>query len=537
MAQMTIRDIARLAGVSAATVSRVLNHKPDVDPATRERILGLIKEMDYHPDHTAVVLASNKHHRAPAKLQFPPDFLWGVATSAFQIEGALRADGRGASIWDDYVAHPPPDFRPQTAEIACDHYQRMAEDVALLARLGVQAYRFSIAWPRIFPTGEGQINLRGLDFYERLVDALLAANISPLVTLYHWDLPLALQTRYQGWLHRDVAQIFADYAEQVARRLGDRVSWWTTVNEPWSIAVHGYVLGIHPPHQQDKGQALQAAHHMLLAHGLAVPRIRQHCRPAAKVGIALNLSPVYPADQREATAQAVRQADIWYNRWLLDPLFQGNYPPEAASQAALASVIQPQDLAHIATPIDFLGVNYYSRLVVQPATTPATDLLTGFTSVVPVPEASYSHMGWETYADGLQDILLRVHHAYHPSALLITENGAAFTDEVVRHGQLVRDQRRVAYLQEHIAAMQRAIQLGAPVRGYCAWTLMDNFEWVDGYQQHFGLASVAPHTLERTLKESGQWYAKFIATQRSGAVGDDSSATFAIGQARHNRRP
>jgi len=514
--RLTIQDIARLAGVSTATVSRALNGRPDVDAATRARILGIVAEVGYTPTSAAVILSTGarRHHAAPPA--FPRHFLWGVATSAFQIEGALQVDGRGPSIWDQFVATPPPDFTPQTAAVACDHYHQMPDDVALMAGLGITAYRFSLAWPRIMPDGEGRLNAKGLDFYDRLVDALLAAGVTPQATLYHWDLPTALQDRYGGWLSRHTAHAFADYAGQVARRLGDRVPYWMTLNEPWSVTIQGYVLGRHPPFQQDNAQALQVAHHLLLAHGWATQRLRQELGAGARIGVALNLTPIYPADPRPATQQAVRQADLWHNRWFLDPLFTGRYPDEIERQLAPLAVVEASDLDTIATPLDFLGVNYYSRAVVRPADaeTPGAGPLTGYAQVTPVPEASYSQMGWETYATGLYDILLRVHHDYHPLALLVTENGVAYTDPDMVSGQPIRDSRRIAFLQEHIAAMQSAYQAGVPIQGYSAWTLFDNFEWTDGYSRRFGLIAVDQATQRRSLKESGRWYANFIATQR-----------------------
>lgn len=529
----TIRDIARLAGVSTATVSRVLNQRPDVDPATRERVLALIVELGYHPDHAATVLASALKHKdklVALTPPFPPDFLWGVATSAFQIEGALAEDGRGPSIWDAYVAHPAPSFAPQSAEVACDHYHRMAEDVALIQDLGVNAYRFSVAWPRVMPEGEGAINPRGLDFYDRLVDALLAAHITPLVTLYHWDLPLQLQLRYGGWLDRRTAYAFADFAERVARRLGDRVANWTTINEPWSIAVLGYLRGEHPPYQRDWRQTLQVAHHLLLAHGLAVPRLRQYSRPGAAVGVSLNLSPVYAADQREETARAAHAADLWHNRWLLDPLFLGAYPQELTPHGAPLYRSQPGDLATIATPIDFVGVSYYFRLLVRPPSQEqeeASDPFQGYEPVVPAPEATYSQMGWEIFADGLHDILLRLHRDYHPRAIIVTENGVAFND-AAQTGYLIQDRRRIDFLREHIGAMRMARQMGVPVRGYCVWTLMDNFEWTYGYQQQFGLIAVNHLTRRRTIKESARWYQRFIALQREQAAATPTGGKSAV---------
>jgi beta-glucosidase len=514
--RVTIRDIARMAGVSVGTVSRVLNHKPDVDPATRERIRACIAQTGYQPAHAAVVLARSATHKHPSTQTFPVDFLWGVGTSALQIEGALAADGRGPSIWDDVIARPPPDFAPHTPAVACDHYHRMDEDVALLAQLGVNAYRFSIAWPRVLPDGEGQINAAGLDFYDRLVDRLLAAGITPLATLYHWDLPLALQQRYGGWLDRRTAYAFADYAALVARRLGDRIRWWMTLNEPWSIVVLGYLRGEHPPYRTDPVQALQAAHHLLVAHGLAVPRLRAICAPGTAIGISLNLSPIYPADQREATQRAAQHADLWHNCWLLDPLFRGAYPAEMAQQGAVSQAIASDDMACIATPLDFVGISYYSRLVVRPSARAADGPLTGFEQVVPVPEASYSQMGWEIYAAGLSDLLLRLHRDYHPPALVVTENGVAFDDGAALGGEHIQDRRRIDFLREHINAMHTAYQLGVSLRGYCAWTFMDNFEWMDGYHQQFGMVAVNRTTQQRTIKESGRWYAHYIATQRGG---------------------
>jgi beta-glucosidase len=520
----TIRDIARLARVSTATVSRVLNQRPDVDPATRERILRLIVEVGYHPDHAATVLANAPKHKVKSASlvpPFPPGFLWGVSTSALQIEGALADDGRGPSIWDDYVAYPAPSFAPQTAAIACDHYHRMSEDVALLQNLGVNAYRFSIAWSRVMPEGTGYVNPKGLDFYDRLVDTLLQANITPLATLYHWDLPLSLQQRYGGWVDRRAAYAFADFAEHVSRRLGDRVSKWMTVNEPWSIAVLGYVRGEHPPYVQDWKQALQVAHHLLLAHGLAVPRLRRYSRPDTEVGISLNVSPVYPADRRVETSRAVHAADLWHNRWLLDPIFFGVYPKELESDAVPVCGSQPEDLATIAAPLDFVGISYYSRLVVRPPLEETRGPFQGYEQVIPVPEASYSQMGWEIFANGLHDTLLRVHRDYHPPAIVVTENGVAFND-AARAGELVQDRRRVDFLREHIAAMHRARQMGVPVRGYCVWTLIDNFEWTHGYQPQFGLIALNRVTQQRNIKESGRWYRHFISLQSDRAVSAES---------------
>jgi beta-glucosidase len=367
------------------------------------------------------------------------------------------------------------------------------------------------------PEGEGAINPKGLDFYDRLVDALLEANITPLVTLYHWDLPLRLQLRSGGWIDRRTAYAFADFTEHVARRLGDRVSNWTTINEPWAVAILGYLRGEHPPYVQDGKQALQVAHHLLLAHGLAVPRLRQYSRLGAAVGISLNLAPVYAADQRDETLRAVHAADLWHNRWLLDPLFRGAYPGELTTQGVALVRSEPDDMATIATPLDFVGVSYYSRLLVRPSNEEASGPFQGYESVVPVPEATYSQMGWEIFANGLHDILLRLHRDYYPGAIIVTENGVAF-DDAIQAGIVIQDRRRVDFLREHIDAMRMARQMGVPVRGYCVWTLMDNFEWTYGYQQQFGLIAVDRATQRRAIKESGRWYQRFIALQHEQAA-------------------
>jgi beta-glucosidase len=507
----TIRDIAQLAGVSIATVSRVLHQKPDVDPLTRERVLRLIQEQGFIPDLFAARLASRSSTRndtLPAS--FPADFLWGAATSAYQIEGATHEDGRADSIWDRFASR-----EGETAQVAADHYHRMQEDVALMAELNLNAYRFSLSWSRILPQGTGAVNARGLDFYDRLVDALLARGISPVATLYHWDLPLALHER-GGWLVRETAHAFADYAGVVARRLGDRVPWWVTLNEPWCVAYWGYGLGTHAPGIADMQSAVVAAHHLLLAHGLALPRIRQQAYPQARIGITLNLTPVSAADDQVETLQGLEQNDVLYNRWCLDPLFHGKYPARLFADLTVAPPpIESTDMALIAAPLDFIGVNYYSRLllrarrqgVVQQALTPA------YEPVVPVPGASYTEMAWEIYPQGLSDILLRVHREYAPRLILVTENGAAFADQWDGSNP-VRDERRVQYLRDHIHELERVRRRGVPLGGYFIWSLLDNYEWTDGYSKRFGIVYVDYLTQRRQIKESGHWYAAFIKAQR-----------------------
>jgi beta-glucosidase len=363
---------------------------------------------------------------------FPATFLWGAATAAYQVEGATAEDGRGQSIWDRFAATPGRTRNGDTGDVAADHYHRMEQDVDLMARLGLNAYRFSIAWPRVLPAGTGAVNTHGLDFYDRLVDSLLTRGITPLATLYHWDLPLALQDR-DGWLNRDTAMAFADYAEVVARRLGDRVTRWLTLNEPWCSAYLGYGTGVHAPGLSSMHAACTAAHHLLLGHGLAVPRLRALARGATQIGITLNLTPVYAADRRPATLGAQEQALRFHNRWFLDPLFRGRYPAELfAELGETPPPIAAGDLASIAAPIDFLGINYYSRLLMQ-AREPAHDRPRAVPYadgqvVGPVPGSAYTAMGWEIFPTGLVDTLVQVHNEYGPRAILVTENGAAFND-------------------------------------------------------------------------------------------------------------
>ncbi len=429
---------------------------------------------------------------------FPPDFTWGAATAAYQIEGAWNEDGKGESIWDRF-SHTPGKVRDgNTGDVACDHYHRYAEDIALMGRLGLKAYRFSIAWPRVIPGGCGPANLAGLDFYDRLVDALLAANIQPFVTLYHWDLPQALQER-GGWGNRDVCGSFAEYAALMARRLGDRVRHWTTLNEPWVIAFEGHRSGRHAPGLQDERLALQVAHHLLVAHGLAVQAIRAS-EAQAEVGIALNLWPVDPATDSPADRGAAEQA--WQKDcvWFLDPLFRAHYPP-AVWQAHGANVptVQPGDLALISQRLDFLGVNFYARSV-----------LGASGAVSRVPGTEYTEIGWEIHPPALRRLLVRLHREYRLPPLYITENGAAFADEL-SSDKRVHDPRRVTYLREHLIQIRQAMDDGVNVRGYFVWSLLDNFEWAHAYSKRFGLVYVDYATQQRIVKDSGEWYAQVIA--------------------------
>ena len=449
-------------------------------------------------------------------MAFPADFLWGAATASYQIEGAAYQDGRGMSIWDQFAATPGKVYQGDNGDIAADHYRRMPEDVALMATLGLNAYRFSIAWPRILPQGTGTINNRGLDFYDRLVDALLARGITPLVTLYHWDLPLALHEK-GGWLNRDTAFAFSDYAEIVARRLGDRVDWWTTLNEPWCSAYLGYGTGVHAPGIRDMQSAYVAAHHLLLAHGLALPRLRSHTRQEAQLGITLNLTPVYAANDRPETLLAVDLADKMSNRWFLDPIFRGTYPEGLFTDAGVdAPPIQGSDLAIISARIDLLGINNYSRSLVRaPIDGNGVGNSTGtrYEQVAAGAGSSYTEMGWEVYPQALRDVLVRVHRDYTPRAIAVTENGAAFADRWDGSDH-VRDLQRVHYVREHIRTLGQALAQGVPLRGYFVWSLLDNFEWAEGYSKRFGIVYVDYPTQRRIVKDSGRWYADFIASQR-----------------------
>jgi beta-glucosidase len=525
--RVTIQDVARAAGVSKATVSRVLNDKPDVDEATRQRVLAAIGSLGYIPNQAALTLARRTpgpQATALSHAQLPAGFLWGTATSAYQIEGATREDGRGPSIWDEFVALPGATFQGQSGEPACDSYHRWPEDVALLDELGLNAYRFSLSWSRILPEGTGIVNEPGLDFYDRFTDALLERHITPVVTLYHWDLPAALQ-RQGGWLNRSTAEAFAEYTRLVVRRLGDRVRWWVTLNEPWCSAYFGYETGTQAPGLQEPGASVTAGHNLLLAHALGMAAIRAESSIPSKVGITLNLTPVYALDQEPETLQRLNQADTFHNRWYLDPLFRGSYPAGLFEQ--LGATPPPEaarDMPLIAAPLDFLGVNYYTRLVFQTRTQRAAhDAAARTEVVVPVPGASYTHMGWEIYPQGLHDILLQVHLTYRPPALFVTELGAAFEDDASASYQ-VRDDRRIAYLREHLDALMETVGRGVPVQGCFIWTLLDNFEWADGYSKRFGLVAVDPATQARRIKASGRWYAEFVRTHYNTQSAADRSA-------------
>jgi beta-glucosidase len=447
-------------------------------------------------------------------LAFPPGFVWGAATSAYQIEGGHDADGRGESIWDRFAATPGKIADGTTGAVACDHYHRWPEDLALLRDLGVGAYRFSIAWPRIIPGGRGKVNAAGLDFYDRLVDALGAANIAPFVTLYHWDLPQPLQDQ-GGWAARATVDAFVAYAEVVSRRLGDRVHHWTTHNEPWCIATLGYEQGDHAPGLRDPVLGLRAAHHVLLSHGRAVPVIRGNSRDA-QVGIVLNLVPAEPATTRAADRDAARWFDGFFNRWYLDPLYRGRYPADAVADrlrqghlgAGPLPFVERGDLATIAAPTDFLGINYYNPAVLRDER--ADDDPGAPRRIQVATDAPVTDMGWEVRPAGLHDLLVRVQRDYHPPRIYITENGAAYDDPIEPDGRIL-DARRGAYLRGHLVALHRAITEGVPVAGYFHWSLLDNFEWGHGYRKRFGLVHVDFADQRRTPKASAHDYRTIVA--------------------------
>jgi beta-glucosidase len=449
-----------------------------------------------------------------SRVTFPARFLWGAATSSYQIEGAAAEDGRGASIWDEFSRIPGKVRDGTSGDVACDHYHRFREDVALMKRIGVKAYRFSVAWPRIQPTGRGLPNPKGIDFYSRLVDSLLEAGIEPFATLYHWDLPAELQ-REGGWPARSTAEAFTEYASLVGRALGDRVESFITHNEPWCSSMLGYQRGLHAPGLEDWGAALAASHHLLLSHGWAVAALRSES-PRAKIGIAVNLTPPVPASPSAADYEAYRSFDGFFNRWFLDPLHGRGYPADMVAEYVSKghlpreglTAVKPGDLAAIAVPCDFLGINYYNRSVIRSETVPEHENLPRTVHLAPPSE--WTDMGWEVHPAGLFEILSRVHLTYGPAKIFVTENGASDGTSPGVDGR-VRDDRRVRYLRDHALAASRAIEIGVPLAGYFVWSLLDNFEWDRGYAQRFGMIWVDYATQARTLKDSAHWYQRVIA--------------------------
>jgi len=462
-----------------------------------------------------LVRETNKADDDAQPARFPPDFIWGTATSAYQIEGAADEDGRGESIWDRFAAKPGAVSDGSNGKVACDHHHRYREDIALMKGLGVNAYRFSIAWPRILPTGRGTPLTAGLDHYSRLVDSLLEAGLRPFVTLNHWDLPQALEDA-GGWPVRDTVSAFVAYADAVSRRLGDRVKDWTTHNEPWCMAHLGYQTGEHAPGRKEPSASLAAVHHLLLAHGRAVPVIRANA-PGARVNIVLNVVPAWPASSSAIDAEATRRFDGFFNRWYLDPLFRGRYPDDAIADRVADGhlptgplpFVVAGDFADIQAPIDGLGLNYYSRAIIRGAEEGNAPRM------VPVPTAAQqTDMGWELFPEGLTVLLERVHRDYAPKSLWVSENGAAYGTGVDAAGR-VRDVERCDYVQSHIAACQEAIRRGVPLQGYFLWSLLDNFEWQFGYSKRFGIVHVDYQTQRRTLKDSAHLYSEIIARNQA----------------------
>ncbi|RAG86728.1 beta-glucosidase [Streptacidiphilus pinicola] len=449
-------------------------------------------------------------------LRFPADFLWGTATSSYQVEGAAAEGGRTPSIWDTFSATPGKTHHGDTGAVAVDHYHRFREDVALMRELGLTAYRFSVSWSRVQPTGRGPAVERGLDFYRSLVDALLEAGITPVATLYHWDLPQELEDA-GGWPARETAERFGDYASLVAEGLGDRLKHWTTLNEPWCSAFLGYASGVHAPGRRDPGDALRAAHHLNLGHGRAAAAVRAAV-PDANLSVSLNLHQVRPVSDSAADAEAARRIDAVGNRIFTGPMLHGRYDDDLLADTARLveweQLVQPGDLAAAHAPLDLIGINYYTPTWVcaegpsssDPHGTGGASPWPGSESVAfRQPEGPATNMGWPIDATGLFDLLSRVHEERPDLPLLITENGMACDDYPNPEGE-VRDPERVAYLQDHLAAVHRALSAGIDVRGYFLWSLLDNFEWSYGYSKRFGMVYVDFATQRRIPKSSAHWY-------------------------------
>jgi len=446
----------------------------------------------------------------PNATRFPESFLWGAATSAYQIEGSPLADGAGPSIWQRFTHTPGLTANGETGDVACDHYRRWRSDIALMRDLGLNAYRFSIAWSRVLPAGTGRVNERGLDFYRRLVDGLLAAGIAPNATLYHWDLPAALDDR-GGWLNRDIADWFAEYARVMFRALGDRVPMWATLNEPWVVTDGGYLHGALAPGHRNLFEAPIATHNLMRAHGAAVQVYRAEAKRA--IGLVVNLEPKYPASDSEDDRLAARRADAYMNRQYLDAVCHGSYPEELCEIFGEAwPEFSDADMAAIKQPLDFIGVNYYTRNVTEqwPLALP----LHG--RGVKQPFATYTETGWEVHPPSLTRILVWVKERYGDLPIYVTENGAAFYDPPKPIDGRVDDPLRVHYFREHLRAAAEALRQGVDLRGYFAWSLLDNFEWSLGYAKRFGIVHVDFETQQRTVKASGQFYRDVIRTR--GAV-------------------
>ena len=442
--------------------------------------------------------ADDRPSISEAGRRFPSDFLWGSATSSYQIEGAVHIDGRSESIWDRFCRRPGAIADGTNGDVACDHYHRFADDVALMRRLRLNAYRFSIAWPRVIPDGRGTVNQRGLDFYDRLVDALLADGIRPFATLYHWDLPQVLEDQ-GGWPVRATAEAFADYAGAVVARLGDRVNDWATLNEPFVSANHGYLTGEHAPGRRSLADSLAASHHLLVGHAMAMQRIRA-ASPAARVGIVLNFTPVVPVGSSPAALDRQRIVDEIENRWYSDPIGGLGYPAYTTERLGWAQrEVLAGDMELISRPIDMLGINFYTRQMV------------GAFPGERVERGAETEMGWEIHPPALGDLLRDLHERHHFPRYFITENGAAMPDGERVDGRVI-DHDRLEYIAAHLAQVHQAMEDGVPVEGYFAWSLLDNFEWGQGYRPKFGLVEVDLETQRRTPKQSALWFADVAAS-------------------------
>ncbi len=459
------------------------------------------------PTATAAEVQSSCSLQFTDRASFPKDFAWGAATSAYQIEGAWNIDGKGESIIDRWAHTPGKIKNDDNGDLAADHYHRYPEDVALMKAIGLNAYRFSISWPRIQPTGRGQANPAGMAFYDKLVDALLEAGIQPNLTLYCWDLPQALQDQ-GGWIKREIADIFAEYVDQVTRRLGDRVKAWSTINEPHSIVLSGYELGTLAPAMENPRAAQLVSHHLMLAHARALPVVRANS-PQSQVGIVINLTPFFPASASVYDRRDAWDVDGHWNRWYLDPLVGRGYPEDVIEMEKLAlDFVQPGDVDEMAAPIDYLGVNYYTRAIIRSTAVPEGKNLPP--TIFAGDEKTL--MGWEVYPQGLYEWLGRLHFVYQFPAYYITENGIAVDDRPNADSQ-VHDPVRISFMERHLTQVARAIQVGVPVKGYYAWSLMDNFEWAEGFSKRFGLIYIDYATLKRTLKDSANWYRDWIGCQ------------------------
>jgi beta-glucosidase len=479
----------------------------------RAQETNLISGLAHQQTNTAVLNGSPASHPADSRiLRFPAGFAWGASTAAYQIEGAWNEDGKGESIWDRFAHTQGKIQNGDHGDRACEHYHRYRDDIALMRAMNLNSYRFSIAWPRIQPTGSGKPNLEGLDFYSRLTDALLEAGIRPLITLYHWDLPLALEDA-GGWPNRDTAARFADYGEIVARALGDRVSNWLLFNEPAAFTSMGYLRGIHAPGKKSIRAFLRAAHTVNLAQAAGFRAVKAAC-PQARVGSAFSMSPCEPATGSEADKLAAERAHRITNCWFLDPALHGHYPHAFPFLPDSLIGMNSGDVDQMRAPLDFIGINLYYRTMAQAAPLSKRLFDPGFTlfpvKMFPATEGPSTDIGWEVWPQAIYDLLMRITRDYNRPAIEITESGCSYNDGP-DHDGMIHDPRRIEYHRAYLSHVARAIQDGADVRGYHAWTLMDNFEWSEGYGQRFGLVYVDFATQQRTIKESGKWYAEVAA--------------------------